>query len=706
MMISTIRQSARDIYKAAGATMRNVWMGETEDAIRLSYGDVIQNDSAVCGREGECYEKHGTPWDPYDALGEAIVLRKTLMVADPCTNEAYVGFVGRERCGHDATLRILVNGNETLRPPSPIATPKAAQYWKLAKKGEWNWSRWYYVKIPRAHIRPGENVIEFGAVDGAEGWRIMVGQYASFHKAALDGDTPAHASAKSIDSGATWHSDHLGPDNDFAGEYVVRLLMRRYRASGWMISDVIDAAGQGDCAIKTPAHVRSVACAVDADIPGSTGIAMSMRWSDTPTHEPDSWTAWKPFTPGRGPVAARGRYLQWRAELATNDRAVTPALRSVTLRCDHEEPPASDDLRVIEFDNAEIQRSSFRFTSECYRHPKLQQLRELCDQDKVVAGAENDWDVIRRLMRWAYLLPLGKCTICPWDALEWLAIKRDQAGDIIVNKYDGRRRDKMCLYSNVLLTELLLACGISARHVNIHSEGVSGHEVCEAWSNVHRKWVHLDATRDFYWIDKAGGEPVSVLEIHNELVRHLDNVETWEDPQRLRLGNKTLADMRIAAQEGDEWPAMDDNGDHLYQTTAHFRIIPRNDYYSRPFPLPVSQGVEVWCWDGYLNWADDMVPRLMHFSHHTNRPQDMYWTNNQTRMTLVRAGPRALEVRLEHDMPNFARYEQSLNCGAWQTVESAFTVDINPGCTELAVRAVNTLGLPGIVSRVVVELSV
>ena len=705
-MIATICQSARDIYSAGGATMRNVWMGDADEGIQLFYGEVIENDSPMMGRNDEKYERDGKPWHPFEPLGDGIILRKILTVDDACTDEVCLVFAAREREGHDATLRITVNGNETLRPPSPIATPSARQYWELASAGEWNWSRWYYVTIPADHLQRGENLIELSTVDGGEGWEIMVGDYSAYHKGARLGEHPAHASAKSTDGGDTWHIGNMGTEGDVVGEYIIRFDMRRYRSAGVVVSGVIDAAGQDEARIKQPLAVNSVAVAVEADLPYGTGLIINLRWGDTPCYDAATWTSWEPVILFGGPVAAGGRYLQWSAELYTDDRTVTPSLKCVTIECDHEPAEQMSDLEVTEFDNAEMLRSSYEFASERYDHPKLQQLCQICDLDKVIAGAEDDWEMIQRLMRWAYLIPLPNCIICPWDVLQWIEINRDDEGEIIVNEYEGRRRDRMCLYSNVLLTEFLIACGIPARHVNINSEGVSGHEVCEAWSNVHRKWIHLDATRDFYWEDKASGEPLSMVEIRNELVRHLEKPETWEDPHTLRLGDKTLEDMRIEVHETGEWPAMDDNGGHLYQTTAHFRIVPRNDYYGQPYPLPISQGAEVWGWDGYLNWADDMVPPMKHFSHHTNRPGDFYWTNNQTRMTLVRTDPNMLTVHLEHDMPNFAGFEACVNGGQWHPVEPGFALPIEADRTELAVRAVNTLGLAGPVSRAVIVLAV
>lgn len=70
----------------------------------------------------------------------------------------------------------------------------------------------------------------------------------------------------------------------------------------------------------------------------------------------------------------------------------------------------------------------------------------------------------------------------------------------------------ICLYSNRALIGALLAFGHQARHININSEAVSGHEVTEVWSNEFNKWIYMDATRDYYYFDKKTGAPLNPLE--------------------------------------------------------------------------------------------------------------------------------------------------------------------------------------------------
>lgn len=687
----TISTNADVIYSDA-VEVSNVWMGDSDDAIRLFRGEVIQNDSPMMGRSTNDVE-------PFEPLTDGVVLRKQLMVADPRADEVWLAFVAREWIGHSATLRISTNGVETLRSPSPVATPTAGQYWGLGKEGGWNWSRWYYVQLPRDCLVSGLNTIELSAVDGLEGWQIMYGLEADLHIGAREHESaPSHASSRSLDGADTFSSDQIGAEGRGPGEYIIRLDMRRYRPKGHIVSSVIDAGGQDAGSIKCPVTIRGIRFTADADLPADTGIALELSWARTPFAPADEWTAWKPVTDGLNSPPEECRYAQWRAILSTEDPTVTPALRSVTVECEHNEP-APCAVAVAEFDCPRQLRASVPFVHEQYDHPRLQELRVACDLDGVIAGAEDDWEMICRLMRWAYLLPLPNCRIRPWDSLDWLGIERNSAGEIIVNSYETRRRDTMCLYPNVLLTQLLLACGIPARHVNINSEGMTGHEVCEAWCNTWGKWIHLDATRDFYWVDRQTGEPLSVLEVHNELIGHLDKPETWEDPHVLRLGTATTNHMGIEIADSGEWPEVGPSRCMLYQTTAHFRIVPRSDYCARPYPLPVSQGVEVWGWDGYTNWADDTVPPMRHFTTHTNRVADMYPTCNQTSVVLEDVDGATVRMWLDHDMPGFARYEARIGDADWGTVECPFDVRVEEPIA-IAVRAVNSMGIAGPVSRI------
>ena len=119
----------------------------------------------------------------------------------------------------------------------------------------------------------------------------------------------------------------------------------------------------------------------------------------------------------------------------------------------------------------------------------------------------------------------------------------------------------------------------------------------------------------------------------------------------------------------------------------------------------MSQGTEVWAWNGYLNWADDQAPPLLHFSHHTNRRADFYPTLNQTRYTIEEGeGPQELEVSLETDTPRFACYLARVDRGPWEEKPDHFGWPLHEGLNTLQVRSCNSAGVEGIISSVAVAV--
>jgi hypothetical protein len=262
----------------------------------------------------------------------------------------------------------------------------------------------------------------------------------------------------------------------------------------------------------------------------------------------------------------------------------------------------------------------------------------------------------------------------------------------------------MCLFSNVVLVAALQSFGYPARHVNLHSEGLSGHEIAEVWSNQFGKWIHMDATQNCYWYDKKSGLPVNTLEIHKALGSRLVEIETWRRPFYFAQRPDTyLNDIPIAATENEPYGTQKDLF-WIFTTSAHLRMVPRGDVFSRPSPIPVSQGQEVWCWNGYLDWGDSKVPPLEHFSHHTNREQEFNWPLNQVRYVAEQtATPGLLNISLEHNMPNLQALLARVDGAEWKKVESRFEVRLHPGKNTLEFQGQNTAGVEGMRSTLVAE---
>jgi hypothetical protein len=401
----------------------------------------------------------------------------------------------------------------------------------------------------------------------------------------------------------------------------------------------------------------------------------------------------------------RGRYLQWRIKFTTSDPETSPELNGIALEAVTRHH-SRGKIRVVREDNFEFHPDPEGYRYEDYQSAYLQKFRRRFQLDAVVAGAHTDWERQLRLMRWTYLVPLQRQTpIFPWDPSAWIDAQR-LPGALAANTYPDRRRDAMCLFSNVTLMAALQSLGYPARHVNIASEGLSGHEIAEVWSNQFGKWILLDATRDMFWYDKGTGTPANTLEIHKALAERLKQPETWQHPFHYAQPPETfLADFPIApALSLERLPVTPETLNELLTINAQLRIVPRSDVFSHPSPLPVSQGSEIWCWDGYLNWADTQTPPLPHFTHHTNRAADFNWPLDQVRYVVEEtATPGLVNVTLDHNMPYLASLLARVDRGQWKEVPKHFPWTLHAGMNTLELRGRNNAGVEGMTSDLILE---
>ena len=679
--------NAGEIYGSAEQAM-GLWMGDGEEGIHLFCGEVVENDGPGSGRSDQ------SDIEPFFELSGQLVVRKVLQLDEVSGTGAQLAFIAKESKENEAALRFVVNGQEVLRAPSSQAAPEAKHYWELIV-GEWSWSRWYYVDIPPEVLVQGENEITVAAVDGREGWQLMVADYRDFYKGALDPVLP-HASKCSRDGGQNWEEER--------GEYVLRLALERYRSDGELCSPVLDAAGEQEVAVKSGRTVHRLALDWDAEVPEGAQLGLALRSGSTPIWDAEHWGDWQ-VCAGGGEVEASGRYVQWKADFATANRSITPLLKSVQLDAAIGDEGVSLP-RLVAAENAQVLRSSYDMPWEDYQCEMLVELRRRFELDAVVAGAQTEFELIERLHRWAYHIPLGKCTHFPWNVLDWIKLERDENGAIIMNTYEQRRRDVMCLYPNVVLVAACLSFGVPARHLNFHSEGMTGHEIAEVWSNDYGKWIHLDATRDYYWYNPQTLVPLDTQEIHQVLAERLQQVERWDRPYLFHQDlDELVRDLPISFYNGEYEHSVEEGAFFLFRSFCHFRIIPRFNVFSQERPLPVSQGTEVWSWDGFLNWADDQVPPLAHFSQHTNRRADFYPTLNQTRYTVETTDEvQRLRVHLETETPGFTTFEVCFNRAEWKEEAAQFDWNLHQGLNVLEVRSRNSAGMTGIVSTLSVEV--
>lgn len=84
---------------------------------------------------------------------------------------------------------------------------------------------------------------------------------------------------------------------------------------------------------------------------------------------------------------------------------------------------------------------------------------------------------------------------------------------------DNKKQGINCRAKAQILNEMCLALGIYSRKVWICPNSVYDtdcHVVNEVWDSSLGKWVMLDITNNYYWVD-SGGVPLSVLEIREHI---------------------------------------------------------------------------------------------------------------------------------------------------------------------------------------------
>jgi hypothetical protein len=126
-------------------------------------------------------------------------------------------------------------------------------------------------------------------------------------------------------------------------------------------------------------------------------------------------------------------------------------------------------------------------------------------------------------------------------------------------------------------------------------------------------------------------------------------------------------------------------------------MMPRNNFYEKPYPLPLNQGCSPTAWTGYISWYDDRTPPERQFHWYTDRPRDMWPDLNLVRADATMAhSNRFIYLCFETYTPNFSHFEVDENDTGWKKISGdCWTWVLASGKNTLRVRAVNKLGARG-----------
>ena len=507
-------------------------------------------------------------------------------------------FFAREEQHNRWPLKVTVNGHgQTLGPGTPLA-------------GEF---AWYHVRLPRQHLRPGQNTVRFACESpAANAWILSV-----------DTSVPCAHSRKSTDGGLTWDAAGLGLEGALSGEYVVRLRVQEHPAQGAITSSILDVESLFQ-SVPLVLHWH-------AETPAGTRVALRYR-SGTPQDVEN--TAWldvvnaaasaneqmdSPPESDAGQAPRKneefgqaefpnpvGPCVQWQAALHSSDGSESPVLRGMALL--PKDSSSDETTPVGELSCAESKTmSSYTFTHQDPAEPKLGVLRNQERLDEIIAGAGTQWEQMLALrawvaVQWVHRAPHEFRRCCPWDALTILDWMRADRG------HGQPQPDAYCTHYAVVLAQCALALGWRARLWVMSAEPTlhdNGHFVAEIWSGDSDKWVMLDADTDSHV--ERGCVPLSVLEIHDAwregALDELD-VVAGVNADKVKIGPDWIEEMLPLG---------------LYRFCG---LVLRNNHLSTLIPGPVEHGWTTYKWDGFLWWRDGTEPELPFFSLSSSRRAD------------------------------------------------------------------------------------
>lgn len=335
--------------------------------------------------------------------------------------------------------------------------------------------------------------------------------------------------------------------------------------------------------------------------------------------------------------------------------------------------------QLIEVHNERIITGHYVFSYQ----PDVSRLREMraeMELDKVVAGAADEMGKMVRLRQWVRVQFRRSDYQKKMEQFDALSIWRNP------QRNPSRKRKDIgdynpCHFFPLFYSQVMLAMGYTARVVHVSTTGYGFHGFTEVWSNQYGKWVSMDPDLNLYY--DTEGIPQNMLEVHNA---------RYNSASQMKV-------MQVMVEPGNqpEETAANMIGYHRYIEIADLRNDWLTNGYFRGHPKRSDLAT--------LAWADDREPDIFRLTPTTKNIADMYWTLNQAEIHVQpeKTGHNTLALIFRTVTPNFSHFVVNENDTVLKHKSSTYTWQLQEGRNELTVYPVNSFGVDGIPSRIVLN---
>ena len=640
--------------------------------------NLIENDSPGAGKS-EKQPNSDTIWGKNRA-------KKILYLDEPRAEKAFLVTFSNYQGKYP--LRFKVNGNQTKVDNWDVSTCHLLYRW---------------TEFPAKWLKKGENVIELycpKAKSEKDGWNLYIARADDFEYGGGNPENAGKTSFKSFDGGKSWQESPFGRDRKTRAEYVVRISLDRYVETGWLASPVIDIwRGDSKDLIVPIRMVKKMRISIRSEVPKETKVEYYLRKGASPSPFSKDWGSYQLIGAGESidlelnNRIINDRFVQFKAKLSTTNPLKTPIVKDASIVTEFvQSVPTHDSIVVSRAENPTIKYSSINWQWEPSDRPEFEELRNRENLDDVIAGSKTQFDAIVKLLEYSTTRSARKDSDPFPDFPGWDAIS-------ILDRIDKHGTPGWCIQFNNFLGGLCMAYGWQGRLVN-----VMNHEIAEVWSDDFGKWVYLDANYENHYLSsKKTGEPLSVLELHDLYLDYFypDRVIDWMNDLTSKPGAVDIIKQRKVKppirRSSTTYHQNERVGYNGFAHSAFMRMVPRNNWYEKPYPRPLNHGKGSWPWDGYINWYDQRTPPKRQYSWFTDRPCDMWPDLNFVRIHATSGySNKFLYLYFETYTPNFSHFEVDENDTGWKKINSErWTWVTVTGKNTLRVRAVNKLGGKG-----------